>query len=127
LEPILGSGGVIVPPAEDFPALMEIVRRRRLTLIVDEVMTGCGRIGDWTASQAFGLEPDALILAKGLGGGTVPIGTALLSDELADGLEGNFGLSVDWWDRAFGTYRVLPWERPAGRRRLADYLTIRWI
>jgi len=40
---------------------------------------------------------------------------------------GNFGLSVDWWDHAFGTYVVLPWERPAGRRRLVDYLTIRWV
>jgi len=86
LEPILGSGGVIVPPAEYFPALMEIVRRRKLILIVDEVMTGCGRIGAWTASQALGLEPDALIIAKGLGGGSVPIGTAMLTEELADGL-----------------------------------------
>lgn len=41
--------------------------------------------------------------------------------------EGNFGLSVDWWDRVFGTYVVLPWERPARRRRLMDYLTIRWV
>lgn len=87
LEPILGSGGVIVPPAAYFSSLMEIVRRRKLTLIVDEVMTGCGRIGEWTASQAFGLEPDALILAKGLGGGYASIGTAMLSSELADGLK----------------------------------------
>ena len=39
----------------------------------------------------------------------------------------NFGLSVDWWDRAFGTYKVMPWEPPAGRRSLWMLVAIKWV
>lgn len=86
LEPIIGSGGVIVPPAEYFHAIQEICRRRNLALILDEVMTGCGRVGTFLAAEAFGLQPDAITLAKGLSGGYSPIGVALLSSRFAEGL-----------------------------------------
>lgn len=86
LEPILGSGGVIVPPVEYFRAISEICTRRGLALIFDEVLTGCGRVGTFLASEAFGIQPHAVTLAKGLGGGYVPIGVALLDRELADAL-----------------------------------------
>ena len=86
LEPVIGSGGAIVPPQAYFDALNEIVARRKLTLILDEVMTGCGRLGACFAADLFGLRPDAITLAKALGGGYVPIGAALLSRELADAL-----------------------------------------
>jgi 4-aminobutyrate aminotransferase-like enzyme len=86
LEPVIGSGGAIVPPQEYFDAVAEICRRRGLVLILDEVITGCGRIGHFTAAEAYGLEPDAITLAKGMGGGYVPIGAAMLSGELADAL-----------------------------------------
>jgi 4-aminobutyrate aminotransferase-like enzyme len=86
LEPIIGSGGVIVPPPAYFGALQDICRRRGLALILDEVMTGCGRVGAFLAAEAFGLRPDAITLAKGLGGGYATIGAALLSPELADSL-----------------------------------------
>lgn len=86
LEPVIGSGGAIVPPAEYFAAVAEICRRRGLALILDEVITGCGRLGFRTAAEAFGLAPDAVTFAKGMGGGYVPIGAALLSAELAEAL-----------------------------------------
>ena len=86
LEPALGSGGAIVPPQAYFDAIGEIVARRGLIMILDEVMTGCGRLGAFTAAELFGLRPDAITLAKALGGGYVPIGAALLNDELAEGL-----------------------------------------
>jgi 4-aminobutyrate aminotransferase-like enzyme len=86
LEPVIGSGGVIVPPREYFDAVRDICRRHNLLLILDEVMTGCGRLGAFTAAEEFGLEPQAITLAKGLGAGYVPIGAAVLDRELAEGL-----------------------------------------
>ena len=86
LEPVIGSGGAIVPPQAYFDAIRDIVARCGLTLILDEVMTGCGRLGSFFAADLFGLRPDAITLAKALGGGYVPIGAALLSRELADAL-----------------------------------------
>jgi 4-aminobutyrate aminotransferase-like enzyme len=86
LEPVVGSGGAIVPPPEYFAALTDICTRRNLTLILDEVLTGCGRVGAFTAAEEFGLRPNAITLAKGLGGGYVPIGAALLDQTLADAL-----------------------------------------
>ena len=53
LEPVIGSGGAIVPPRAYFDAIREIAGRRRLTLILDEVMTGCGRLGTFFAAEAF--------------------------------------------------------------------------
>jgi len=86
LEPVIGSGGVIVPPTEYFAAVQEICERRGLALILDEVMTGCGRTGTFLATEQLGLKPDAIALAKALGGGYVPIGATLLNRELAEGL-----------------------------------------
>jgi 4-aminobutyrate aminotransferase-like enzyme len=86
LEPVIGSGGVIIPPPEYFVAVRDICQRHNLALILDEVMTGCGRLGTFTAAEGFGLQPQAITLAKGLGGGYVPIGAAVLDRELAEGL-----------------------------------------
>ncbi len=86
LEPVIGSGGAIVPPRAYFDAIQDICARCNLTLILDEVLTGCGRVGAFLAADAFGLRPHAVTLAKGLGGGYVPIGAALLDRELADAL-----------------------------------------
>jgi taurine-pyruvate aminotransferase len=86
LEPVIGSGGVIIPPQPYFDAIQDICRRHNLVLILDEVMTGCGRLGTFTAAEGFGLRPQAITLAKGLGAGYVPIGTALLDHDLAASL-----------------------------------------
>lgn len=86
LEPVIGSGGVIVPPQEYFDAISGICARLNLTLILDEVMTGCGRLGTFLAADLFRLRPQAITLAKGMGAGYVPIGAALLDRELADAL-----------------------------------------
>ncbi len=86
LEPIIGSGGAIIPPPEYFQAIQEICQRRNLALILDEVITGCGRLGTFFAADAFHLKPDAITLAKGLSGGYAPIGVALLSSHLSESL-----------------------------------------
>lgn len=68
LEPILGNGDNIVPPREYFVKLRELADKYGFALIFDEIQTGIGRTGHMFASQHFGVEPDVLTIAKGLGG-----------------------------------------------------------
>ena len=77
-EPIIGAGGVRFPPPGYLTAVAEICRRHDVLFIVDEVTTGLGRTGTWFASEAFGLEPDLLLCAKGLTSGYMPLGAALV-------------------------------------------------
>ena len=76
LEPIMGEGGVVVPPAGYLAAAREITSRHGALLVLDEVQTGVGRTGHWFHHQSEGVEPDVITLAKGLGGG-LPIGACL--------------------------------------------------
>lgn len=76
LEPIMGEGGVVVPPEGYLLAAREITARHGALLILDEVQTGIGRTGWFYAHQAVGIVPDVITLAKGLGGG-LPIGACI--------------------------------------------------
>jgi acetylornithine/N-succinyldiaminopimelate aminotransferase len=82
LEPIQGENGVVVPPAGYLSAAREIATRHGALLVLDEVQTGVGRTGHWFACQAEGVEPDAITLAKGLGGG-LPLGALLAFGDTA--------------------------------------------
>jgi acetylornithine aminotransferase len=87
LEPIQGEAGVLVPDPAYLVAAREITTAAGALLIVDEVQTGVGRTGTWFAFQATGIEPDAMTLAKGLGGG-VPIGALVTFGPQVTGLLG---------------------------------------
>jgi acetylornithine/N-succinyldiaminopimelate aminotransferase len=76
VEPTLGEGGVVPPPAGFLGAVREICDAAGALMIVDEVQSGIGRTGHWFATQAEGVRPDIITLAKGLGGG-LPIGACL--------------------------------------------------
>ena len=76
LEPTLGEGGVVPPPAGYLRAAREACDRAGALLVVDEVQSGIGRTGVWFAVQREGVVPDVLTLAKGLGGG-LPIGACI--------------------------------------------------
>jgi len=76
VEPTLGEGGVVPPPAGFLAAVRALCDAAGALLIVDEVQSGIGRTGHWFASQAEGVRPDVVTLAKGLGGG-LPIGACL--------------------------------------------------
>ncbi len=76
VEPTLGEGGVVPPPAGFLADVREICDTTGALMIVDEVQSGIGRTGHWFASQAEGVRPDVVTLAKGLGGG-MPIGACL--------------------------------------------------
>ncbi len=82
VEPILGEGGVVVPPAGYLAELRDLCDRRGLLLILDEVQTGIGRTGTLFAYQHEGVRPDIISLAKGLGSG-VPIGAMLAVEPVA--------------------------------------------
>lgn len=92
LEPIMGEGGVVVPPAGYLVAAREITASHGALLVLDEVQTGIGRTGAFYAHQHDGITPDIVTLAKGLGGG-LPIGACLAigptADLLTPGLHGS--------------------------------------
>jgi len=82
VEPIQGEGGVRVPDDEYLPGLRELCTERGVLLMLDEVQTGMGRTGRLFAYEHWGIEPDVMTLAKGLGGG-VPIGAMLATEAVA--------------------------------------------
>ena len=82
LEPIMGEGGVVVPPAGYLVAAREITAEHGALLVLDEVQTGMGRTGAFFAHQHDGITPDVVTLAKGLGGG-LPIGACLAIGDAA--------------------------------------------
>jgi acetylornithine aminotransferase len=76
LEPALGEGGVVPPPAGYLKAVRQACDKAGALLVLDEVQSGIGRTGEWFAHQTEGILPDVLTLAKGLGGG-LPIGAVV--------------------------------------------------
>ncbi len=114
LEPIMGEGGVVVPPAGYLVAAREITSRHGALLVLDEVQTGVGRTGAFYAHQHDGITPDVVTLAKGLGGG-LPIGACLAIGAAADlmtpGLHGStFGGNPVCTAAALAVLRVLAAE-----------------
>jgi putrescine aminotransferase len=86
VEPVFGSGGVIVPPRGYLRRLREICDRHELLLIVDEVITGFGRTGTWFACEHEGVSPDLITFAKGVTSGYVPLGGVIVGSRLWDEL-----------------------------------------
>jgi adenosylmethionine-8-amino-7-oxononanoate aminotransferase len=86
-EPVMGAGGVIVPPPTYFPRLREICDRHGVLLIADEVITGFGRTGKWFALGHWGIEPDMMSFAKGVTSGYLPLGGVLVSKRIHQTIE----------------------------------------
>jgi 4-aminobutyrate aminotransferase len=87
-EPIQGVGGFITPPKEYFPIVAEIVRKYGGIFIADEVQTAWGRTGGkWFGIEHWGVQPDIITSAKGLGNG-LPIGVTIARPEVADAMKG---------------------------------------
>ena len=88
-EPILASGGVIIPPPGYHQRCLEVCRAHDVLYISDEVVTGFGRLGHWFASEdVFGIQPDIITCAKGLTSGYLPLGACLISDRLLEPISG---------------------------------------
>jgi len=86
VEPVQGEGGINPASAEYLQGLRKLCDKKGILLLLDEVQCGIGRTGKFFASQWAGIKPDAMALAKGLGGG-VPIGAVVCTQELADQLQ----------------------------------------
>ncbi|MGB0798342.1 MAG: aminotransferase [Planktomarina sp.] len=88
-EPILSSGGVIVPPDGYHKRTFDICRAHDILYISDEVVTGFGRLGHWFASEdVFGITPDIITCAKGLTSGYLPLGACIISDAMMQRMTG---------------------------------------
>ncbi|WP_377512177.1 aminotransferase [Octadecabacter sp. R77987] len=88
-EPILSSGGVIVPPDGYHKRTWDICRAHDILYISDEVVTGFGRLGHWFSSEAvFGIVPDMITSAKGLTSGYLPLGACIISDRVMEQMSG---------------------------------------
>ena len=85
-EPIQGAGGVIIPPAGYLKGLRELARKYGILYVSDEVITAFGRLGAYYASELWDLDPDVVILAKGITSGYIPLGATRISSEIAETL-----------------------------------------
>jgi putrescine---pyruvate transaminase len=82
-EPVQGAGGVIIPPDSYWPEIRRICAERDILLVMDEVICGFGRTGNWFGSQTYGLEPDLITFAKAVTNGYIPLGGVMVGDKVA--------------------------------------------
>ncbi len=86
-EPVLGTGGIVPPPAGYWAAIQPILKKHDILLIADEVVTGFGRLGSMFGSDHYGLEPDIITIAKGLTSAYAPLSGSIVSDKVWQVLE----------------------------------------
>ena len=86
-EPVLGTGGIVPPPAGYWNAIQEVLNRHDILLIADEVVTGFGRLGTMFGSDHYGLKPDLITIAKGLTSAYAPLSGSIVSDRMWKVLE----------------------------------------
>jgi beta-alanine--pyruvate transaminase len=84
IEPVIGSGGVIVPPEGYLERIREICNKHGILLIFDEVITGFGRLGNSFAANRFNVCPDIITMAKGLTGAAIPMSATAFKIEIYD-------------------------------------------
>lgn len=92
-EPVMGEGGIIVPPSSYFPRVKEILDRHGILFIADEVQSGFGRTGRTFAVEHFGVTPDIMVMAKGIADG-FPLSATIARSEIADALRPGEHLST---------------------------------
>jgi 4-aminobutyrate--pyruvate transaminase len=86
-EPVMGAGGVIIPPKDYFKKVQELLKKYEILFIADEVICGFGRTGNMWGSQTFDLKPDILTCAKALSAAYAPISAVLLSKSIIANIE----------------------------------------
>ena len=111
-EPILGTGGIVPPPAGYWPAIQAVLKKNDILLIADEVVTGFGRLGTMFGSDKYGIEPDIITIAKGLTSAYAPLSGSIFAkgvwDVLVRGTDENGPIGHGW------TYSAHPIGAAAG-------------
>ncbi|WP_417579640.1 aspartate aminotransferase family protein [Pelagibacterium sp.] len=111
-EPILGTGGIVPPPAGYWEAIQQVLERHDILLIADEVVTGFGRLGTMMGSDHYGMRPDLITIAKGLTSAYAPLSGSIVGDRmwqvLMDGTDENGPIGHGW------TYSAHPIGAAAG-------------
>lgn len=92
-EPVMGEGGILVPPASYFQRVKEILDRNGILFIADEVQSGFGRTGEMFGIEHYGVEPDIMVLAKGIADG-FPLSATIATPEIGDSLKPGEHLST---------------------------------
>jgi 4-aminobutyrate--pyruvate transaminase len=82
VEPIMGAGGVLLPPATYFEKIQAVLKKYDVMLIADEVICGFGRTGNMWGTETYGLKPDMIACAKAMSSGYLPIGAVMVSEEV---------------------------------------------
>ena len=95
-EPIMGVGGMLVPPDGYWSRVEELLHSHGILLIFDEVVTAYGRTGWWFASQYFGVTPDIIVTAKGITSGYSPLGAVLMTDDVGEVLASDIGFPMGY-------------------------------
>ena len=85
-EPVMGAGGVIVPPKSYFEKIQPILKKHDILFVVDEVICGFGRTGNMFATETFRLDPDIITVAKALSSAYLPISALLISEDVAEAI-----------------------------------------
>ena len=83
-EPIQGAGGVIIPPETYWPRVQEICSKYDILVVVDEVICGFGRTGNWFGSDTYGINPDIITMAKGISSGYIPLSGIMVGKRVSD-------------------------------------------
>lgn len=111
-EPVLGTGGIVPPPAGYWERVQEVLNRHDILLIVDEVITGFGRLGSMFGADHYGLKPDLMTIAKGLTSAYAPLSGSIVGqrmwDVLCQGTDENGPIGHGW------TYSAHPIGAAAG-------------
>ena len=123
-EPVLGTGGIVPPPAGYWPAIQAVLHKHDILLIADEVVTGFGRLGAMFGADHYGFQADLITIAKGLTSAYAPLSGSIISEKvwqvLARGTDENGPLGHGW------TYSAHPIGAAAGvaNLRLIDALDL---
>ena len=127
-EPLMGAGGVILPPEGYFELVQPILQRHDILMIADEVICGFGRTGNMWGSETFDIRPDILTCAKGLSSAYVPISAVLVSKKISDEVEkqatnlGQFGHGYTYSGHPVAAAVALKTIEIMEKRRIIDHV-----
>lgn len=86
-EPVMGAGGLVVPPAGYFEKIQAVLKKHDIMLVADEVICGFGRTGNMFGTETYGLKPDIMTMAKALSSGYLPISATIVSEQIFEVLK----------------------------------------